>query len=296
MDIRFDLYKIFYYTGRHLSFSRAAEDLYISQSAVSQAIKALEEALNCKLFNRHTKQVKLTKEGEVLFKHVEQAFNFLKKGEDSISAMNDLSQGELWIGASDTICKYYLLPHLEKFHSLYPGIKIKIISRTSPVCIELLKKGNIDLAVANIPEGLDDKSLKLHKELKVQDKFVVGEKLKSLAQKVRSLKELAEYPILMLEKNSTTRGFFDDYLANNNIEVVPEIELSSVELMVELTKIGLGISFVTEVVVEGDILSGGLYEVMVKEEIPSRRMGLLTNPSIPESTAAVRFIEVTNKA
>ncbi|KAB3530062.1 LysR family transcriptional regulator [Alkaliphilus serpentinus] len=292
MDIRFELYKTFYYVAKELSFSKAAEALFISQSAVSQAIKALEEALDCKLFNRHTKRVKLTKEGKVLFNHVEQALNFLKRGEDSISSMKDLTQGELWIGASDTICKYYLIPHLEKFHKLYPGIKIKITSRTSPVCMDLLIKGNIDLAVVNIPEGFVDKNLKIHGVKNIQDKFIVGKKYRALAQRELTLRELSQYPILMLEKNSTTRKFFNDYLLNNDVKLEPEIELSSIELMVELTKIGLGVSFAVEEVVREDLINEELYEIKVKEAIPSRSMAILTNVTIPDSHAATKFIEV----
>ena len=111
MDINFELYKVFYYVAKHLSFSAAAKDLYISQSAVSQAIKLLEEKLKDKLFVRSTKQVHLSPAGALLFTHVEQAFLFLKLGERNVNELHSLEQGELRIGASDTICKHYLLPY-----------------------------------------------------------------------------------------------------------------------------------------------------------------------------------------
>src|SRR4051812_23633421 len=110
LDINFEHYKVFYFVAQTLSFSAAANELYVSQSAVSQSIKLLEEKLTCRLFSRHTKQVKLTPEGELLFKHIEQAFNFIKAGERSIIDIHSLKQGEVRIGATDTICKHYLLP------------------------------------------------------------------------------------------------------------------------------------------------------------------------------------------
>jgi DNA-binding transcriptional LysR family regulator len=140
MDISFELYKVFYYVAKTLSFSEASGKLFISQSAVSQSIRLLEEKLSCSLFNRSTKQVKLTQEGEILFKHIEQAFHFIKSGERSVQEIHGLLHGEIRIGASDTICKYYLLPYFKKFNQLYPQIKISITNRTSPICIDLLKK------------------------------------------------------------------------------------------------------------------------------------------------------------
>ena len=103
MDINYELYKVFYYVAKTLSFSDASKRLFISQSAVSQSIKALEKKLNQHLFIRSTKRVKLTPEGEVLFKHIEPAVNLIMRGENQILDANALNGGQLRIGASDTI-------------------------------------------------------------------------------------------------------------------------------------------------------------------------------------------------
>lgn len=116
MDINYELYKVFYYVAKTLSFSDASKRLFISQSAVSQSIKALEKKLNQHLFIRSTKRVKLTPEGEVLFKHIEPAVNLIMRGENQILDANALNGGQLRIGASDTICRYYLVPYLQAFH------------------------------------------------------------------------------------------------------------------------------------------------------------------------------------
>ena len=130
MDINYELYKVFYYVAKTLSFSDASKRLFISQSAVSQSIKALEKKLNQHLFIRSTKRVKLTPEGEVLFKHIEPAVNLIMRGENQILDANALNGGQLRIGASDTICRYYLVPYLQAFHEHFPNVLSK--SRTVP--------------------------------------------------------------------------------------------------------------------------------------------------------------------
>ena len=104
MDINLELYKCFYYVATTLSFSEASRQLFISQSAVSQGIKTLEKKLGRELFFRSTKKVSLTPEGEILFQHVKPALEMLSQGEAQLLE-EDRLQGQLRIGASDTICR-----------------------------------------------------------------------------------------------------------------------------------------------------------------------------------------------
>lgn len=291
MDISFELYKVFYYVAKNLSFSEAAQQLFISQSAVSQSVRLLEEKLGCSLFNRTTKQVKLTAEGKVLFLHVEQAYNFIKSGERSIEEIHGLKQGEIRIGASDTICKYYLLPYMRTFNKRYPAIKIKITNRTSPICMQLLKQGSIDLAVVNLPSH-SDPQLETTKLMPLQDLFIAGPAFFHLQSSALNLHDLSGYPLLMLEKNTVTRTFFDTFLAQNGVCLTPEIELGSIDLLIELTKIGLGISFISREYIQQDLASGNLRELRIKEEIPPRFLGIMTNKAIPLPAAARGFIDL----
>ena len=141
MDINYELYKVFYHVASTLSFSEASKQLFISQSAVSQSIKVLEKKLNQTLFIRSTKKVQLTPEGEILLKHVEPAMNLIRQGENQLLDSNSLNGGQLRIGASDTICRYYLVPCLSEFHKRYPNIHIKVTNRTSIECARLLDNG-----------------------------------------------------------------------------------------------------------------------------------------------------------
>ena len=149
MDINYELYKVFYYVATSLSFSEASKQLYISQSAVSQSIKTLEKRLNQNLFIRSTKKVRLTPEGEILLRHIEPAINLIQRGENQILEANTLGGGQLRIGASDTICRYFLVPYLNKFHKAYPNVHIKVTNQTSPGCVDLLENGQVDFIVTN---------------------------------------------------------------------------------------------------------------------------------------------------
>jgi DNA-binding transcriptional LysR family regulator len=297
LNINFELYKVFYYVAKYLSFSEAANHLYISQSAVSQSVMLLEKNLNCRLFIRSTKQVSLTPEGIDLYKYVSKAYQLIKDGEESISAFQELEQGEIKVGASDTISKYYLLPYFKQFHELYPNIKIKIMNRTSPACIELLQNHLVDLAVINTPPQQLPSSLHIQEVASVQDAFIAGEQYAHLAKKAISISTLQKYPFLLLEQHSVSRMFFEKLCLKYNMAITPEIELSNLDLLVELTKIGLGISFVVKEFVAEDLAKGNISIIPTKERIPNRTIGLLTPANNLPSKAAGRFMDflIANK-
>ena len=290
MNVNYELYKVFYHVANHLSFSKAAEKLYISQSAVSQSIKTLEEELETKLFIRSTKQVTLTKEGKTLFEHIKPAFNLIKSGEQNIQDINSFKKGEIHIGANDTICKYFLLPYLKKFHELYPQIHIQITNRTSAKCVELLKEGAVDLIITNLPNQQVNEQMKVTKVFSFQDVFIAGPKYNQLNQETIKLEKLTNYPLLMLEEKTTTRTFFNQLMAELGVELNPEVELGSVDLLIEMAKIGLGISFVPEYCLESQ--NKDLFTISLQENLTTRNLGLVTNEKVPFSTASQKFIEL----
>ncbi|SHI41084.1 LysR family transcriptional regulator [Lutispora thermophila] len=292
MDVNFELYKVFYYVAKLNSFSEAADKLYISQSAVSQSIKALESKLGIKLFIRNTKNIRLTTEGEKLFAYVEQAVNLFSKGERLIDEMKELEEGEVRIGASDTICRHFLLPYIERYHTQYPNIKIHIISRTSPVCTQLLEKGEVDLAVVNINENYDYKSFNISILKEIEDIFVAGKRFNVLKGRKVTLEELSQYPLLILEKNTNTRASFDKLFQEQGMKVKPEIELSSIDLLIDMAKIGLGISYVVKDAAVSAISDGSLFTIDLKEKIKPRQLGLLIHKDIPLPRAAQELVNL----
>lgn len=289
MDINYELYKVFYYVADSLSFSEASKKLYISQSAVSQSIKVLEKKLNQTLFIRSTKKVQLTPEGEILLRHIEPAMNLIKRGEAQILEANALGGGQLRIGASDTICRYFLVPYLSHFHKKYPKIHIKVTNQTSIGCVELLENGAVDLIFTNYPNSRLGHGNHVRQIQDFQDCFIASRKYYGeLEQKSLSLKDLLNYPILMLDRNSTTSEFLHALFQQHQLDLVPEIELSSNDLLLDLANIGLGIAFVPDYCVSD---SGDLFKITLKTRLPGRQIAIVHNDRIPVSNAAKQFME-----
>lgn len=288
MDINFESYKIFYHTARSCSFSEAAKSLFISQSAVSQAIKNLEKKLGVMLFYRKTRNIKLTQEGELLLKHIEQAYNFIKAAENKLAEMQNLESGEIRIGVGDTICKHYLIPYLERFNQKYPRVKIQVINRTSAQILQILKNGLIDLGIVTLPV-CDDK-ISVDELIELEDIFVASDRYSSLKGKNISLSELSSYPLLMLKKGSSTRRNLDNFLLGRGIGLIPEIELESIDLLVEFARIGLGIAHVLKESALKLIQDGELFQINLKEQLPMRKLGIATINDVPLCRAAHEFI------
>lgn len=290
MDINYELYKVFYHVANTLSFSEASKQLFISQSAVSQSIKVLEKKLNQTLFIRSTKRVQLTPEGEILLKHIEPAMNLIKQGENQLLEANTLNGGQLRIGASDTICRYYLIPYLKEFHRKYPNVHIKVTNQTSIACAKLLESGQVDFSITNYPNSGLTNTQNVRMVREFYDVFVAGEDFAELKGKKISLAELQKYPILMLDRKSTTSEFLHSMFQKHQLDLVPEIELSSNDLLIDLARIGLGIAFVPNYCIpEND---QGLFAVDLDEKLPARQMVVACNENVPISQAAKQFMEM----
>ena len=294
MDINYELYKVFYYVAISLSFSEASRKLFISQSAVSQSIKVLEKKLNQPLFIRSTKKVQLTPEGEILLRHIEPAMNLIKRGEMQILETGSLGGGQLRIGASDTICRYFLVPYLSRVHKEYQNIHIKVTNQTSIGCVDLLESGTVDLIFTNYPNSRLGHGCHIQFIKNFHDCFVASRKYYGeLEHQTLSLKELLTYPILMLNRNSTTSEFLHSLFQQQQLDLVPEIELSSNDLLIDLATIGLGIAFVPDFCVQHN--AGDLFQIPLKTELPVRQLAIIHNEQMPVSNAARQFMSYFEK-
>lgn len=287
MDVNYELYKVFYYVASTLSFSEAASQLFISQSAVSQSIKTLEKKLNQTLFIRSTKKVQLTPEGEILLRHIEPAVHLISRGENQLMDTS-AGGGQLRIGASDTICRYFLVPYLEKFHKAFPSAHIKVTNATSIKCVELLESGQVDLIVVNCPNAYlgNLSSVKVIKSF--QDVFIANPSFQELKGKKLSYKQLLKYPILMLDKKSTTSEFLHSQFQQHQLDLVPEIELSSNDLLIDLARIGLGLAFLPDYCIDSN--EKDLFVIHLKEKLPARELALAYNKHLPISGALEEFL------
>lgn len=289
MDINYELYKVFYHVAVSLSFSEASKKLYISQSAVSQSVKMLERKLNQTLFLRSTKKVQLTPEGETLLSYVEPAMNLIRRGEAQILEADSLDGGHLRIGASDTICRYFLVPYLSRFHKEYPNVHIKVTNQTSIKCVDLLESGSVDLIFTNYPNSRLGHGFHIRHIREFHDRFIASRKYYGeLEQALLSFRELLNYPILMLGRSSTTSEFLHSMFQQHQLDLVPEIELSSNDLLLDLASIGLGIAFVPDFCVEQRLHE--LFPIRLKSALPPRHLAVVHSEQLPVSNAARRFL------
>lgn len=290
MDINYELYKVFYYVASSLSFSEASKKLFISQSAVSQSIKTLEKKLEQPLFIRSTKKVQLTPAGQILLKHIEPAMNLIQRGENQLLDANTLGLGQLHIGASDTICRYFLVPYIKQFHKKFPNVPIKVTNATSLNCVSLLEQGKVDLIVTNYPNSHMNGSYVQKTVSTFRDVFIANPAYFNLKQQEIPFSELNQYPILMLDRKSTTSEFLHNIFLQHQLELIPEVELSSNDLLIDLAKIGLGIAFIPDYCLSKD--SPELYVLQTKERLPERQLVVAINPVLPVSASTEEFLKL----
>lgn len=293
MITKLDLYKVFCEVGKCKSFSKAAKELYMTQPAVSQAIMQLEEELKVRLFTRTYRGVVLTNEGNLLFEYASAAINLINVGEEKLLERKNLTTGELKVGVGDTISRHFLLPYLEEFHKKYPNIKFKIINSTTLELCEILKSGEIDIAMCNFP--IEDSALELRECIDIHDIFVCGEKYKEILNENLSFNEILDLPLIILEPKSNSRAYVEKYMISKGLKITPEIELGSHDLLLEFAKINLGIACVVKEFSQDYLKRKLLYKVKTKEEIPKRSIGLCFLKSVPLSPASTKFVEIVEK-
>lgn len=284
-----DLYRIFNVVSGNKSFSKAAQELYMTQSAVSQAIMKLEKELGIQLFYRTSKGIVLTNEGKLLYEYIHSALGMINAGEEKLLEINKLNTGTLRIAVGDTISRYFLLPYLEDFHARYPGIKLNILNGTTSEICDYIKSGKADVGICNLP--IQDDILEIIPCKEVQDIFVCGDKFKKITEKPVSFEYLMKMPLIFLERKSNSRIYVENYLKKRGYQISPAFELGSHDLVVEFAKINLGISCVIKEYVNDYLERGELYELQLEEEIPKRSIGICYLKNVPLSRAAGKFIE-----
>lgn len=293
MSANFELYKVFYFAAKHLSYTKAADELFVTQSAISQTIHQLEKHLECQLFYKSGRTVQLTHEGQMLFQYVEKAYKNLTKAEVEIRNMGKLEQGTVTVGASDTISRYFLLKHIKHFHEKYPSLHLSINNRPSPVSLDLVRKGEIDFAVVNHTYTQEDKNLTFIKVSETANVFIAASDYAEkhmLLHKKLNLPSLIKHPLITLEKKSTTRRMFDRFLADHHLIWSPAFEGGSVDFILEMVAIGMGIGFVPDMAL-GHWQNEQLEVLSIKQPLPKTDICIVVNSSIPISRAAERLIE-----
>ena len=254
-DINLNLYKIFYEVATCESISRAAKKLIITQSAVSKAIKKLEEDLDTSLFYRTTKGVKLTEKGEELLFYVKEAFNNLITAERTMVENNNLTKGKIAIGVPSQIGSFYIFEDITNFHKEYPNIEITIISKTTTQLLKLLEQHEIDFIIDTSPINTKNSDIVIKPLMEVENCFVVNANSSLKYLDIKSVKDLENYPLVLPISGTNNRRELDVVFDKYNTMVSDVINIHTSEMIVGAVKKDLGIGYIIKDVVRDNLLN-----------------------------------------
>ena len=290
MNIDLELYRIFYIVAKNKNMTKASEELHISQPAISQSIKKLEEQLSGTLFLRSNKGMELTEEGKMFYEYVKGALELINNAENEFTSFKDLSKGEIKIGCSTTLTKLILIDVLKEFHNDYPNININIINDLTSNLINDLKLGKLDLAIFN-ESNIKETNLHLEKIKDLKQGFVYNSDFYN--DNINDLEDLNKFPLILQKEESNIRKLLDYIALQNNVKLIPKMEVVSQELIIEFVNIGLGIGFaIIDLALKNE---KNLKELKINRKIPNINVCLATNKNLSLTFASKMFIEYLKK-
>ena len=241
--MNYEYLKTFYFVCKHESFSKAAKELYTSQPAISRIISLLENELNVKLFFRRKEGVRLTKEGEAFYKSIELPLNQLNRFENEMSKNEKILDEVIYIGATVTALSCFLFDLINTFSKKFPNIHYRIYTGSSLSILEMFNNGKIDIAFITTPFNKNN-NLKIANVLVIDNVLVCGEKYKELAKDKVSIRELTNYPFILLSKDMQFRTHIDEFLDKNNVIINPEFEADSSSVIMPMVERNYGLAFI----------------------------------------------------
>ena len=291
MNVNFEYYRIFYYVAKYNNFTKAAHALGNSQPNVTRAMNCLESAVQCTLFVRTNRGVRLTPEGERLYTRVAAAMSLFQAAEDEMMESAELKQGSIAIGASETALSIYLLEKLRRFHIEYPGIRLKIYNHSTPQAVLSVKSGEIDFAVVTTPTQANEPL----REVKLQsfrEVLVGGRTFTALGSQELSLVELQDYPFLCLGKETMTYQCYRELFLQHGLELKPDTEVATTDQVLPLVKYELGLAFLPEPMARKSIAQHEIIPITLREEIPEREICMVYDSKRPMSVAAQKLKKI----
>jgi len=290
MDINFELYKVFYEVANAKSISKGAENLMISQPAVTQSIKTLEDELNGKLFIRTPKGVILTNEGEILYNYIKEGMAYFINGRNKFESLKNLETGVINIGSTTTISENYLMPYLKEFNKKHPNVVINIKNDLTDNLIKDLRNGNLDIIIMAFNPNSIIKDLDLNYLTELNDVFVSNKK----SDDVVKINELLKEDILLQKSPSVTRNNFNEFLKQNNLNCNIKMEVVSHGLLSSLVENGFGIGLLTKQFIS-DKLNKTLFEIKTNINVPKRELVYAIKKDSYPSFSTKKFIDILKK-
>jgi len=283
-------YRIFLHAAEHSNLTKAAQSLHMTQPSVSYAIQQLEEALGIELFDRLSKGVRLTHEGQTLYLHVRQAFEELDSAERQMKNLKQFGEGSLRIGANGAIIKDVIAPLLDQFRARYANIRIQLSQEKTSLILERLKRGSLDLGYIYLP--VSDEEIETVASLVSPFCVVCGTAFADRSKELLSTERLMELPLLMLSTGSTSRTFVEDWFRSQGVEAEADFELNSLEMLTEFAERGYGAAFLPRAFVASRITSGSLIELRTEVPFPDRHIGIAIRKHSSPSIASKAFMEM----
>lgn len=290
MNVDLELYRVFYAVAKHKHMTKASEELHISQPAISQSIKKLEDQLGGTLFLRSNKGMGLTEEGKMFYEYVKGALELINNAENEFTSFKDLSKGEIKIGCSTTLTKLVLMNSLKDFHLDYPNININITNDLTSNLINDLKLGKLDFVIFN-GSNIKETNLNLEKIKELKQGFIYNPEFYD--DNVNNFKDLNEIPLILQKEESNSRKLLDYVALQNNVKLIPKMEVVSQELITEFTNIGLGIGFAIIDLAKRNYKN--IKELNINKKIPNINIYLATNKSVSLTFASKMFIKYLKK-
>jgi DNA-binding transcriptional LysR family regulator len=299
-----DQLRTFLVVAAERGFSRAARRLARTQSAVSQAVARLEQALGERLFVRDGRVTHLTPAGRILEEHARRVLDEMERARAHLAAQHELREGRLVVGTSDTLAYYFLPPVFAAFRARYPGIELRIDNRPSPATAQRVVERTVDVGVVTLPlpTGLAVAGRPLAERLvtevlSAQRDVVICPPGHALGSRRRlRLEALAPEPLVLLDRTTASRAFLDAELARAGVTPRVVMEMSSLEVVKRLVELGFGLSVVPEMAVEREVAAGHLRAVRLETAAPARHVGLLTPTAGPLAPAATAFAALARGA
>lgn len=291
MAVNYEYYRCFYYVAKYQNLTLAAAAMMSSQPNVTRVMRTLEHELGCRLIVRSNRGVTLTEEGETLYRHVAVAFEQLRLGEEALSRGGDLQEGVVHLGTSETALHVLLMDVLCRFHQRFPAVRLKIHNFTTPQAIQALRMGQIDFAVITTP--INEREPFRRTPLRTfQDILIGGPQHRDLADRRLTLAELGEYPLIALARGTKTFEFYSGLYMKHGLELDPDIEVATTDLILPMVENGLGVGFLPETFARESLESGRTVRLRLWEPIPPRQICLVQDPGRALSAAARKLREL----
>jgi len=244
------------------TFTRAAERLHVSQSAISRQVKLLEEELGGSLLHRGPKRVALTQPGELLLKMVHRIQRDMAEVVAQISDTHTLHRGSLSVAGGMTVCLYILPRLLKKFRSLYPRVDLRVASDASESIQRQLRNAELDLALLTLPIVARD--LEVIPVLKEEMVVVTAPGHPLSRERTVEPKSLGRYPLILYEAGSNSRKVLDQFFLEEEVPVEVAMETENVEIIKAMVGNGLGVSIIPFAAVAKDVRTKRLAQARVR--------------------------------